>query len=148
METKSIQTHEDAMSVPAPRVRGSRAEYQKERRRLLHDRYFPSAMEKARLQGLAAVEGFGHDFNGWLLLKLYGSLSGNVYPAGYVEGIQTDLERVRGWLESAREDAASSAAEVKALRARLDLLLLMVSEMPSGSEIVTRFLGEAQGVRL
>ena len=78
---------------------------------------FPSAEEKAHLQGLAAVEGFGHDFNGWLLLKLHGSLSGNVYPAGYVEGIQTDLERVRGWLESAREDAASSAAEAKALRA-------------------------------
>lgn len=146
METKRLQTHGQTMTPPRPRA--SRAEYQKERRRLLHDLYFPSVEEKARLQALAAVEGFGHDFNAWLLLKLYASLSGNVYPAGYVEGIQADLERVRGWLESSREDAASSAAEVKALRARLEVLLVMVSELPAGGEIVARFLVEGQGVRL
>jgi hypothetical protein len=135
--------------APVPRVRPSRAEYQRERRALLHYLYLPSAAEKARLHDLAALEGFGHDFNAWLILKVYAALSGNVYPAGYVEGMKGDLERVRGWLESAREDASASAQEVKVLRAQKDTLLFLLNELPGGAQVVSRFLEEqARGAGL
>ena len=148
MQTKSQESHH-GHPLTMPRVRPSRAEYQKERRALLHYLYLPSSLEKARLQALAASEGFGHDFNAWVLLKVYASLSGSVYPAGYVEGLKEDLERVRGWLESAREDASASAQEVKAVRAQKDTLLFLLSELPGGSAVVARFLEEqARGTGL
>ena len=58
---------------PKPRVRSSQAEYQKARRRLLHDPYFTSEKETNGLKELA--EGYAQNFNGWPLIKIHAAMS-------------------------------------------------------------------------
>ena len=132
----------ETRSPPTPAFQSnprSRAEYQRQRRALLHDLYFPSAQEKARLQAMAGDEGFPN-FNAWVLLKLYAGLEGTTYPAGYVEGLQADLERTRDWLESSRDEAIAYRSEVKTLQSQKETLLLLLHELPGGPEVAARFL--------
>lgn len=138
-----------ATTAPTSPSRPSRTEYQKQRRALLHDLYFPSPQEKARLQALAGEEGFPN-FNAWILLKLYAGLEGNTYPPGYVESLEADLERVRGWLEASRDEAGEYRKEVKTLQAQKETLLFLLHELPGGADVAARFLQnqtQVQGVR-
>ena len=128
------------LTLPASRVRPSRAEYQRQRRLLLHDLYFKSQTEKEELRALAAADGYGHDFNAWLLLKVHASLSGSVFPVEYVEGLKTQLERVTGWHEAARDEAQAYRAEVKTLQQQKDTLLFLLNGLPGGAEVATRWL--------
>jgi hypothetical protein len=141
-------SHDDM--TPAPRVRPSRAEYQKARRALLHDLYFKSVEEKADLKAMAEAEGYAKDFNGWLIIKIHASLSGSIFPAEYVEGLKTQLERVTKWHEAAREEANAYRSEVATLRQQKDTLLLLLHELPEGAEVAARWMqrqAQAQGVR-
>lgn len=128
------------VSSKPEQTRPSRAEYQRQRRLLLHDLYFKSRAEKEELRALASEDGYGHDFNAWLLLKIYASLSGSVYPAEYVEGLKAQLERVTTWHEAARDEAQAYRAEVKTLQQQKETLLFLLNGLPDGAEVATRWL--------
>jgi hypothetical protein len=140
MEARSILTHETETTVG----RASRAPYPRERRRKMHDLTFDTPEEMERLRLLAAGEGYTRNFNGWVLAKLYAALSGSIYPAGYVEGIQEYRDRVRRWLDNASEDATESAKEVRTMRAQKENLMFLLNQLPGGPETVARFLQEQQ----
>lgn len=131
-------------TAAAPRVRPSRADYQRQRRALLHDLYFKSVQEKASLREMAEADGYAHDFNAWLLLKVHAAMSGSIYPPEYVEGLKAQLERVSGWHDTARDEATSYRAEVATLRQQRETLLYLLTELPGGAEVAARFLEQQQ----
>jgi hypothetical protein len=132
-------------TVAEKRPRASRAEYQKQRRGLLHEVYFPSLEDKAEKRALAEAEGYAGDFGGWLLLKVNAALSGNIYPAGYVEGLEEESADLKVKLEAAREEREDYRRETKALAAQKDALLALLMDTPGGAEAAGDFLRSVSG---
>lgn len=131
------------ISIPRP----SRAAYQAKRRLQHHDLYFRSPEELALFQQMAAAQGYGSRmFNAWLLQKVAEATSGSLYSPEYVSGLEKELERVRGWLDSARDENAAQRAELRTLQQQRDALLALVTELDP--EQAARFLQSVtQGVR-
>lgn len=131
-----MQTHQER---PAPSKR-SRAEYQAKRRTHSVLLYFRSVDELASYRAAAEAGGYGHNFNGWLLQMLANATSGAVYPPEYVEGLKRDVEKLRAWLDTAREEATDYRGQVKLLQAQRDTLLTLLHGLPEGAEVAARWL--------
>lgn len=114
--------------------RPSRAAYQKERRKQLHDLYFPNVAEKARFEAMAARAGYP-SLNAYLLQLLANASSGVVFPREYVETLQRDLERVRSWLDAAKDENADLRVRLKSAEAARDAAVALVQ---GGAAILAR----------
>lgn len=123
-------------------IRSARAEYQARRRLQSVELYFRSPEELTQHR-LAAEAGGYSNFNAWLLQMLANATSGSVYPPDYVEGLKREVEKLRGWLDTARDEASDYRAQVKLLQAQRDTLLTLLHGLPEGSEVAARFLETA-----
>ncbi|GEM_PF-5376146 len=78
-------------------TRTDRATYLKTRKTASVQLYFPTLAEKTRYMAMAEDQKFSN-FNQFLLQMLAQATSGNVYPAGYVPGLEKEVEKLRGWV--------------------------------------------------
>jgi hypothetical protein len=108
--------------------------------------YFASVEEKERLELMAAKAGY-LSVSAWLLQMVMNATGGSLYPPEYVEGLKTEVERLRRWLESAREESDDYKQQVKRLQSQRDSLLLLVHGLPNGADVVARFLQQAAGAQ-
>lgn len=108
--------------------RPSRAAYQAQRRAQSVTLYFRSPEDLQHHQDQARAAGYAHNFNAWLLQMVANGTSGSMYPPEYVTGLEKELERVRGWLESARDENTAQRDELRALRSQREALLACVTE--------------------
>ncbi|HET6405263.1 MAG TPA: hypothetical protein VFH78_11500, partial [Candidatus Thermoplasmatota archaeon] len=63
---------------------------------------------------------------------LANATSGAMYPPEYVEGPKKEVEKLRGWLDTARDEAADDRAQVELLQAAQDTLLTLLHGLPEG----------------
>ena len=89
------------MEPQAKPIRSARAEYQARRRLQSVELYFRSPDELAQHRAAAEAGGYAN-FNAWLLQMLANATSGTVYPPEYVEGLKREVEKLRGWLDTAQ----------------------------------------------
>jgi hypothetical protein len=66
--------------------------------------------------------------------------SGAIYPPEYVEDLKRDVEKLRSWLDTAREEATDYRQQVKLLQAHRDTLLVLLHGLPEGGEVAARWL--------
>jgi hypothetical protein len=130
------------MEPQTPKTRSSRAEYQARRRLQSVELYFRSPEELAEHR-LAAEAGGYSNFNAWLLQMLANATSGSVYPPEYIEGLKREVEKLRSWLDTARDEASDYRGQVKLLQAQRDTLLTLLHGLPEGGEVAARFLEQA-----
>lgn len=74
------------------------AAYRRERKAASIPIYFQSEDEKHAFQQLAREAGYS-TFNAWAVQTLVSAGSGQFYPPGYVEQLQTENEKLRKWLD-------------------------------------------------
>jgi len=91
--------------------------------------------ELASFRTAAAAGGYENNFNAWLLQMLANATSGAVYPPEYVDGLKRDVDKLRDWLDTAREEATDYRAQVKLLQAQRDTLLTLLHGLPDGAEV-------------
>lgn len=127
---------------PVAQEKRSRAAYQAQRRLQSVTLYFRTPAELAAFKAAAEAGGYAN-FNAWLLQMLANATSGAVYPPEYVEGLKKEVEKLRGWLDTARDEAADYRAQVKLLQAARDTLLTLLHGLPEGGEVAARFLEQA-----
>ncbi len=120
----------------------SRAPYQAQRRLQCVNLYFRSIEELAAHKAAAEAGGYAN-FNAWLLQMLANATSGTVFPPEYVEGIKKEVEKLRGWLDTAREEATDYRGQVKVLQNERDVLLTLLHGVTGGAEIAARFLEQS-----
>jgi hypothetical protein len=125
-----------------PHLTRDRAAYQKERRRAAVLLYFRSETELAEFKAMAKASGYSH-FNQYLLQMLHNATSGSLYPPEFVEGLKQDAERLRRWLETARDESDSYCAQVRTLLQQRDVLLVLIHGLPTGAEVAARFLQQS-----
>lgn len=100
---------------------------------------FSSMEEKDQIQAMAAKAGY-FSASAWMLQMIQNGASGSLYPPEYVEGLKSETERLRRWLESSREEAEDYKQQVKRLQSQRDSLLLLLHGLPNGADVVARFL--------
>lgn len=127
--------------------RPSRSEYQARRRLQCVNLYFRSPEDLAQHQASAEAGGYSN-FNAWLLQMIANATSGSVYPPEYVEGLKREVEKLRAWLDTARDEAADYRTQVKVLQAERDVLLTLLHGLTGGPEVATRFLEQSNARRL
>src|SRR5438552_1026802 len=110
---------------PATQTSPGRAAYQAQRRLQCVNLYFRSPAELASHRAAAEAGGYAN-FNAWLLQMIANATSGSVYPPEYVEGLKREVEKLRDWLDTARDGAADYRAQVKLLQAQRDSLLSLM----------------------
>lgn len=115
-------------------IRSARAEYQARRRLQSVDLYFRSPEELAQHRAAAEAGGYSN-FNAWLLQMLANATSGTVYPPEYVGGLKREVDKLRGWLDTARDEASDYRVQVKLLQAQRDTLLTLLHGLPEGGEV-------------
>lgn len=120
----------------------SRAAYQKERRKAAVTLYFQSETELAEFRAMAESGGY-RNFNQYLLQLLYNATSGSLYPPEFVEGLKQDAERLRRWLETAKEESEAYRGQTRVLLQQRDILLTLLHGLPTGAEVAARFLQQA-----
>lgn len=134
------------MQTETTQVGGSRAEYQARRRFQCVNLYFRSVEELAAHKAAAEAGGYAN-FNAWLLQMIANATSGSVYPPEYVEGLKREVEKLRAWLDTARDEAADYRAQVKVLQNERDVLLTLLHGLTGGPEIAARFLEQSSNRR-
>lgn len=108
--------------------------------------YFKTLEEMERYQLMAERAGYAA-FTPWIMQMLANASGGSLYPPEYVEGLKTETERLRRWLESAREEAEDYKQQVRRLQSQRDSLLLLVHGLPNGPDVVARFLQQSAGAQ-
>lgn len=114
-------------------------EYQNARRRLAVMVYFQSEAQKDELRAKALASGYQH-FSHWIVQQVMNASSGAVYQPEYVESLKQDTERLRRWLDTAREEAEDYKRQVRVLQEQRERLLLLVHNLPNGADVAARFL--------
>jgi hypothetical protein len=134
---------QEAHEEKAERTKGtrSRAAYQAKRREQSVQLYFRSVEELEAFKAAAEAGGYSN-FNAWLLQMLQHATSGAVFPVDYVDGLRKDLEKLRDWLDTAREEATDYRSQVKLLQAQRDALLTLLHNLPEGGEVAARWLDQ------
>lgn len=127
---------------PKNQDRPSKARYQARRRLQSVDLYFRSPEELAEHRAAAEAGGYSN-FNAWLLQMIANATSGTVYPPEYVEGLCKEVEKLRAWLDTAREEATDYRSQVKVLQAQRDSLLSLMHGLPDGPDVAARFLEQS-----
>ena len=119
--------------------RESKAEYQRQRRTLSVALYFRSIGEKKAYKAMAAAAGYSN-FNAWLCQMIANATQGRLYPEGYVEELQQEVERLRKQLEGARMTVEDYHAQTRDLLRQRDELLTILHGLPTGAHAAARFL--------
>jgi hypothetical protein len=104
--------------------------------------YFRNVDELAAHKAAAEAGGYAN-FNAWLLQMIANATSGSVYPPEYVEGLKREVEKLRAWLDTARDEAADYRSQVKVLQNERDVLLTLLHGLTGGPEIAARFLEQS-----
>ncbi|MEA3199387.1 MAG: hypothetical protein QOE90_815 [Thermoplasmata archaeon] len=101
-----------------------RATYLRTRKLASVQLYFPTLAVKTRYMAMAGEQHFP-SFNQFLLHMLSQATSGNVYPAGYVPGLEKEIEKLRGWVRQ-KDDQLHELQQERAtlLRQVADLRLV------------------------
>ena len=134
------------MQAEPTQLRANRASYQAQRRLQCVNLYFRSVEDLAAHKAAAEAGGYSN-FNAWLLQMIANATSGSVYPPEYVEGLRRETEKLRAWLDAAREEAADYRAQVKVLQNERDVLLTLLHGLTGGPEIAARFLEQSSARR-
>src|SRR5581483_4013604 len=116
----------------------SRAAYQAERRKHSILVTFKDQAEKASFEADAEAAGYA-SFNAYLLQLLHNATSGVLYPPDYVEGLRSEVEKLRAWLDQAREENVDLRRDLKALQANEMNLGWILNDVPDGKEILERY---------
>lgn len=125
----------------------SRASYQALRRKQSATIYFQSEQDLAAHKLVARDSGYPN-FNAWILQMVQNAQSGSVYPPEYVEGIKKDADKLRSWLDAAREEASDYRAQLKHLQSQRDMLLTILHGFPEGGEVAAKFLQQHTASRV
>lgn len=94
------------------------AAYRREKKAASIPIYFQSEEEKRSFQKLARDAGFT-TFTAWAVQTLLTTGSGQLYPPGYVEQLQAEAEKLRGWLDQKNAELEELRRETKILSAQL-----------------------------
>lgn len=122
--------------------RASRAQYQRERRKYAMTLYFSSPAEMQAFQARGKAAGYAN-FNAYVLQLLNNATSGSIFPPEYVEGLKQEADRLRRWLETARDEADSYRNQTRVLQQQRDTLVVLLHGLPQGAEVAARFLQES-----
>ena len=117
-------------------------EYQLARRRLAVLVYFSSEAQKEELQAKALAAGYQF-FSHWVVQQVLNATSGAIYQPEYVESLKQDAERLRRWLDNAREEAEDYKRQVRLLHEQREHLLVLLHSLPAGAEVAARFLQQS-----
>ncbi len=101
--------------------------------------FFKSREELDRFRAMSEACGYA-SFNAWLLQMIYNATSGSLFPPDYVDGMKSELDRNRRWLESAREEAEDLRGQVRVLQQQRDSLVVLMHGLPNGPETAARYL--------
>ncbi|GEM_PF-3775699 len=133
-KTETIQTHPPTL-LP---VKRSRAAYQAGRRKHSYPLAFKDETEKARFEAMAAQAGYV-SFNAYLLQQLRNATSGAIYPPEYVDGLRKEVEKLRAWLDQAREEAGELRKDGKLLAAEKETLVFLINATKDGKDTLADF---------
>src|SRR5882672_7669343 len=125
-----------------PRPRAQMAEYQAERRSRSLTLYFPSREEMDRFHSIAHANGYGRNFSGWGLLMLHHATSGHLYPPEYVDDLKREGERLREWLEKARDEAEDYRPQIKILQGKVNTALVLFAGLEEGAQLAKQLDAE------
>ena len=117
-------------------------EYNLARRRLAAVIYFQSEAQKEELHAKALASGYTA-FSHWLLQMVVNATNGAIYQPEYVEGLKQDSERLRRWLDAAREEADDYKRQARQLQEQRERLLLLLHNLPDGAQAAARFLQQS-----
>lgn len=105
----------------------SRAAYLKARKAGSITLYFKDEAERAHYHELARAAGYAR-FNDYMLHMLANAASGRVYPPEYVDRIEKEAEKLRGWVAQKDGQIGELSGEVRTLlRQREDLRVLLAA---------------------
>jgi hypothetical protein len=108
--------------------------------------YFDSEDQLEQMKLLAQKAGY-RGLSPWLLQMVLNATGGSYYPPEYVQGLKNEGDRLRRWMESAREEAEDYKQQVKRLQSQRDSLLLLIHGLPNGADVVARFLQQTVGAQ-
>ncbi|MHB8604122.1 MAG: hypothetical protein ACYDCK_02610 [Thermoplasmatota archaeon] len=116
----------------------SRAAYQAERRRHSVLLTFRDEEEKLRFQACAKAAGYV-SVNAYLVQLLHNATSGTIYPPDYVESLKREVEKLRTWLDQAREENTDLRKDTKTLAAQKETLVFLLQDLPGGKEVADEY---------
>lgn len=108
--------------------RFDRRAYQRERAKGSVKVYFRDEAEKREFMAMADADGFGN-FSQWVIQRLLAASTGHVYPAGYVEDLQKQVERYRAWLEQKDAEIAELRKDLRTVNQQREDLRVLVAEL-------------------
>lgn len=117
-------------------------EYWNARARLRATIFFTSEKQKEEMQARALAMGYQH-FSQWALQQILNATTGAIYQPEYVESLKAEGDRLRRWLDAAREEADDYKRQVRTLQDQRDRLLLLVHNLPNGADVAARFLQQS-----
>lgn len=117
-------------------------EYQAARRRQGIFVYFATEAQREELRAKSLAAGYQH-FSPWIVQMVLNATNGTVYQPEYVESLKQESERLRRWLESAREEADDYKRQVRTLQDQRERLLVLLHSLPTGAEVAARFLQQS-----
>lgn len=105
-----------------------RTAYMRERRKHAMTLYFKDPAEKELYEGLAREAGYHRNPNGYILQMLANARSGAIVPPEVLEGLRKDVEKLKEWLDQAREENAELRSENRLLRREASDLRVLVAQ--------------------